>query len=69
MCLAIPGKIISIKDSVAAVAYPNETRTAKIVAGRYAIGDYVLVQAQMVIEKVPKKQALAWNTFLKTESL
>ena len=69
MCLAIPVKIIKIEGSVATVAYRNETMTARMVTGKFSVGDYVIVQAGMVIEKVPKKQAIAWNTFLKTESL
>ena len=69
MCLAIPGKIITIKNAIATVRYPKETRVAKIVTGNYKIGDYVIAQAGMVIEKVPKKQARTWNEFLKAESL
>ncbi len=69
MCLAIPGKIISIKNNIAQVQYHKETRATKIVTGNYTVGDYVIAQAQMVIEKVPKAQAMAWNKFLKTESL
>ncbi|HCA67576.1 MAG: Hydrogenase maturation factor [Parcubacteria group bacterium GW2011_GWC2_44_17] len=69
MCLAIPGKIISIKNNIAQVKYSKETRSVKIVSGNYKIGDYVIAQARMIIEKVPKKQAMTWNEFLKAESL
>ncbi|KKT48293.1 MAG: hypothetical protein UW40_C0048G0017 [Parcubacteria group bacterium GW2011_GWF2_44_17] len=46
MCLAIPGKIISIKNNIAQVKYSKETRSVKIVSGNYKIGDYVIAQAR-----------------------
>lgn len=68
MCFTIPGKIIAINNNRATVVYAHESRTATIVTGTYAVEDYVIVQAEMVIEKVPKEQAEAWNEFLKHES-
>ena len=60
MCLAIPGKIVLIKDDVAEVDYIKEKRTGRIVEGNYKVGDYVLVQGGLVIEKIPEKQARKW---------
>ena len=66
MCLAIPGKIIRIKDDVALVDYGSEKRQGKIVDGEYSIGDYVIIQGGLVIEKIPEKQAMDWlEAFLK----
>ena len=67
MCFAIPGKITSVDGTTATVTYPTETCTARIVAGDYAVGDYVIVQAKIVIEKVPERQAIAWNEYVEEE--
>ncbi|MBI4360076.1 MAG: HypC/HybG/HupF family hydrogenase formation chaperone [Candidatus Jacksonbacteria bacterium] len=68
MCLAIPGKIVSVSKNTATVSYAGDTRTAKIVTGFYKKGDYVIAQAGMVIEKVPKKQVDSWDEFLKHDA-
>jgi hydrogenase assembly chaperone HypC/HupF len=60
MCLAIPGKIISIQDGIATVDYGSEKRQARIIVGDYAIGDFVLVQAKLVVDKVPPEQVQGW---------
>ncbi len=66
MCLAIPGRIIRIKDGVALVDYGSEKRQGKIVEGEYSIGDYVIIQGGLVIEKTPESQARDWvEAFLK----
>ncbi|MEK9166004.1 MAG: HypC/HybG/HupF family hydrogenase formation chaperone [Patescibacteria group bacterium] len=65
MCLAIPGQITKIKTCQATVKYPqNDIKQAKIITGSYKTGDYVIVQAGLVIEKVPKKQVEMWNKFI-----
>jgi len=61
MCLAIPGKIIEIdREDIATIDYGSERREAKIVEGLYKVGDYVLVQARVVIEKVSEAQVKKW---------
>ncbi|MDP1729452.1 MAG: HypC/HybG/HupF family hydrogenase formation chaperone [archaeon] len=65
MCLAIPGKIIEIEDSLATIDYGSEKRVAKIVEGNYKIGDFVIVQGKIVIEKVPKSQVSGWLELVK----
>ncbi len=62
MCLAIPGKIIEIKDDIAVVDYLNEKRTGRIVEGDYKKGDYIIVEGGLVIENIPEKQAKDWLT-------
>ena len=59
MCLAIPGKIIKIEDNDATIEYPGENRVAKIVDGDFKVGDYVFVSAQIVVQKLSEKEALA----------
>ncbi len=68
MCLAIPGKITNIKDDVAIVDYGSEKRKAKIVEGDFKVGDYVIVQGRLVIEKVPENQVSGWLELLKDAS-
>ena len=71
MCLAIPGKIIEIKDDVAIVEYGKEKREAKLLEKNLKVGDYVIVQNKFVMQKVPEKEALEalklfskWNQLL-----
>jgi len=60
MCLAIPGKIISIDKSTnqAVIDYgQGTTRAANISLVSVSIGDYVLVHAGFAIEKLDPKEA------------
>jgi len=65
MCLTIPGKIIKIEGDIATLDYGSETREAKIVEGDYKVGDCVLVQARIIVEKVDEKQMEGWLEVLK----
>ena len=58
MCLAIPGKIVKIKGDNATIEYPGQTRDAKIIDGRYNVGDYVFVSAKIIVQKISKEEAL-----------
>ncbi len=64
MCLAIPGKIISIENKTATVDYGSEKRHASIVAGDFAVGDFVVVQGRIVVDKVPPEQVQQWLDLL-----
>ena len=64
MCLTIPGKIIKINGDIATLDYGSEQRQARIVEGNYKIGDCVLVQAKIVVEKVSEEQMKGWLTIL-----
>lgn len=66
MCLAIPGKIIRIKDKRASVYYDNGSSIeAAIIDGNYKTGDYVVVQGKLVVDKVPARQVESWQKFIK----
>ena len=65
MCLAIPGKIIEIKNDIALIDYGSEKRQAKIIIGDFKVNDYVIVQGKIIIEKVPEEQVHAWLNLLK----
>ena len=58
MCLAIPGKIIKLEKGKAIVDYGTETREGKTMADDFNIGDYVIMQAGIIIQKIPKDDAL-----------
>ena len=65
MCLAIPGKVVGIRKDDVTVEYPGEKRTAKNVGLDIKKGNYVLVQAKMIVQKIPKDEAIeclrAWK--------
>jgi hydrogenase assembly chaperone HypC/HupF len=65
MCLAIPGRVVDIKKDDITVEYPGENRTAKNIGLEIKKGDYVLVQAKMIVQKIPKDEAIeclkAWK--------
>tara|TARA_Y100000310_G_scaffold343478_1_gene451308 strand:+ start:2153 stop:2362 length:210 start_codon:yes stop_codon:yes gene_type:complete len=65
MCLAIPGKITEINNNTAIIDYGSEKRQAKIIVGSYAIGDFVIAQGKIVIEKVPTEQVKGWLDLVK----
>ncbi len=58
LCLAIPGKIIKIEKGFATIDYSGEQRKASTELVDVEPGDYVIVQAQFVIQKIPEKEAL-----------
>lgn len=57
MCLAVPGKIVEIKGDKAVVDYGPEKREGLIVSGDYSVGDYVIIQGKVLIQKIPKEEA------------
>jgi len=58
MCLAVPGKIIEIKKDEVVVDYDIEKRKGKLIDKGYKVGDYVIIQGGIVIEKIPKNEAI-----------
>ncbi|MBU0461412.1 MAG: HypC/HybG/HupF family hydrogenase formation chaperone [Nanoarchaeota archaeon] len=58
MCLAMPGKIVDIKGDTATIEYPGQRREARIIDGNYKVGDYVFVSAQIIVQKIPEKEAI-----------
>ena len=65
MCLTVPGKIIEIKKDIATIDYGSEKRKGKIIGGSYKIGDFVIAQNSIIIEKVPVEQMEKWLEMLK----
>jgi len=65
MCLAIPGKVVGIKEDVATIDYGSEKREAKIADIQVSPGEYVIVQFGFVMQKLDKEEAIksleAWQ--------
>lgn len=49
------------------VDYGSEVREAAVLETALKVGDYVIVQGGIVVEKVPKVQIRKWQDFLKNE--
>lgn len=58
MCLSVPGKITEIKGETAIVDYQGEKREASLKLKKdVKVGDYVIVNAKFVMEKIPEEEA------------
>ncbi|MBW2991138.1 HypC/HybG/HupF family hydrogenase formation chaperone [Candidatus Woesearchaeota archaeon] len=58
MCLAIPGKVVKVEKGFATIDYSGEQRKASTELVDVDAGDYVIVQAQFIIQKIPEKEAI-----------
>ena len=59
MCLAIPGKVVELKDNgkIAIVDYGSEKRKADNSLVKAKVGEWVLVQFKMVVDKLSEADA------------
>jgi hydrogenase expression/formation protein HypC len=58
MCLAVPSRIVEIKENVATVDVDGVTREASLMLlDNVAIGDYVIVHAGFAIERIDEEVA------------
>lgn len=55
MCVALPGKVIELKDRDAVVDFSGNIVTARAGLVDVKVGDFVLVHAGCVIQKVSKQ--------------
>lgn len=60
MCVAYPGKILSIENHHARVDFTGSVVPVNISMVDVAPGDYVLVHAGMAIQKVETEEAQEW---------
>jgi hydrogenase expression/formation protein HypC len=59
MCLAVPGKLLTINDTLAEVDIDGTRVTADIsLVPDAAVGDYVIVHAGMAIERYSEEDAV-----------
>jgi hydrogenase expression/formation protein HypC len=73
MCLAIPGKIVSVKEAQAQVDFGEGVlREVNVTLVNARVGDYVLVHAGYAIQVLDEKDALEtlnlWNEILRAET-
>ena len=58
MCLSIPGKVISIKDSIAEIDIAGNTYQAGIqLIDDVSPGDFVLIHSGFIIQKLTPEEA------------
>ena len=57
MCLTIPKKVIEINENVIIVEDHNGARQAMKTIVKLEIGDFVLSQQNVIIEKIEKQEA------------
>ena len=55
MCVALPGKVIEIQEKTAVVDFNGNQVTARTGLVDIKVGDYVLVHAGCILQKVSKK--------------
>ena len=73
MCLAIPAKIVSVKEDKAKVDFGEGVlREVNVTLVNAKVGDYVLVHAGYAIQVLDEKEALEtlelWNEILEAEA-
>jgi hydrogenase expression/formation protein HypC len=60
MCIAIPGKVISLEANAARVDVRGHIRTAStLVAPELQVGDYVVISGGMIVDRLDDREALA----------
>lgn len=57
MCVALPGNVIEVRDRDAVVDFNGNQVTARVGLVDVKVGDYVLVHAGCVIQKVSPQEA------------
>jgi len=71
MCLAVPGKVIEIKNIVGIVDFNGVKREVRLDLVDVKVGDYVIVHTGFAIEKMDEKDALEslhiWQELLKVQ--
>ena len=57
MCVALPGKVIALDKDIATIDFNGNIVKANCGIVEIKIGDYVLVHAGLVIQKLPPDEA------------
>jgi len=73
MCLAIPAKVVSVKEDKARVDFGEGVlREVSVTLVNAKVGDYVLVHAGYAIQVLDEKEAIEtirlWNEILEAET-
>lgn len=64
MCVALPGKVVEIKEKDAVVDFSGNQVTARMGLVDIKVGDYVLVHAGCIIQKVSTEDAESLTTLM-----
>lgn len=71
MCLAIPGKVVSIDDKIAEVDFGGVNRKVNLSMVEVEVGDWVIVHAGFAIQTMDEEEALEtlklWEELLAQE--
>jgi len=65
MCVALPGKVIEIKEKDAIVDFNGNQVSARLGLVDIKVGDYVLVHAGCILQKVSTEEAESLNELMK----
>ncbi len=57
MCLSIPGKVVEIKEDKIIIDYGSEKREATNSVVDIKIGDYVIINNKVIINKLEENEA------------
>ncbi|MFH1133420.1 MAG: HypC/HybG/HupF family hydrogenase formation chaperone [Nanoarchaeota archaeon] len=57
MCLAVPGRVVKVQEDAVVVDYGSEQRVGRLIEGEVAVGDFVLIQGGIIVEKVDPGEA------------
>jgi hydrogenase expression/formation protein HypC len=72
MCLAVPGKILSIEGKDADVDFGGVTRKVNVSLVKAGIGEYVIIHAGFAIQVVDREEAeetiKIWEEMLAAQS-
>ena len=63
MCVALPGRVEKIEDSIATVNFSGNLVRAHTGVVEVAVGDFVLVHAGLVIQKLDAEEAANMTEF------
>ena len=66
MCVAAPGRVLDIKNNIATIEYSGNTVNANAGLVKIMPGDYVLVHAGLVIQRVDEEEAKNMTELFKT---
>ncbi|MBR4026434.1 MAG: HypC/HybG/HupF family hydrogenase formation chaperone [Lachnospiraceae bacterium] len=64
MCVALPGKVIELQDKTAVVDFNGNQVTARMGLVDIKVGDFVLVHAGCILQKVSQKDANSLNELM-----